>query len=663
MATKEEILTQIQPGKIITAKLLTDITNLAADAQTSADTAKEDIKATLPTLQTQVSELESDLVHLEDSLSHFRLCDKFAPQYSDSNSVEATSVPSSSFKNTRVVLEANRKYKINYTTEEISNNAIWYFGLIKYYGGSWLDAGIKYTSVPKTILFEYTPTEKCYVALRPNATSSAKFKIYVYDITDLTDEQLDSISQESFDKSEIENLVTPFALNSKVAINSQNATNAVNSNYSETSNFANISNIAKYAYNGLDEIGTFENDDIGGFGSTVVLGENNEITVNSTTTYGETYFKTNFEKNKRYLIVWKGYSFSSVGCILKTHNGWDKTSSKQVVVNDVIYSYSDFTPTKDDDFTRCYLGTLGSVGMQVTYTPISVTQISSDLILTDEYLKSLIKSKKYDIAESLSTLEDEIKNVTSRGAWYGKNALVIGDSLTASKKWQKQLTNILGMNVTTHAKGGMGLIQCVDGEDGAPPFDPDSFNAGTLYPLMESDVANKDLIVFFAGYNNRGTADGNVGDCYKTDGTGQNTIAGMMQYCINRIYEELINANNLTCKIMIVTVDCAGKYPYIDADGYTEYPSGSGRTMETLANIQKAVAEHNSLACVDLWHNSGINKNTWVVFGAEPNAYYEDTTGRGGTYPHNGDQLHKSDAGYKRIGECICGGIIKSYGN
>lgn len=61
VANKQEILEQIQPGKVITAKLLTDITNLAANAQTSADTAKGEIKATLPTLQGQISQLKEDL--------------------------------------------------------------------------------------------------------------------------------------------------------------------------------------------------------------------------------------------------------------------------------------------------------------------------------------------------------------------------------------------------------------------------------------------------------------------------------------------------------------------------------------------------------------------------------------------------------------------------
>ena len=141
------------------------------------------------------------------------------------------------------------------------------------------------------------------------------------------------------------------------------------------------------------------------------------------------------------------------------------------------------------------------------------------------------------------------------------------------------------------------------------------------------------------------------------------TIAGRMQYAVNKIYELLATAENLTCKLLIVTLDCAGKYPWIDADGYTEYPTGSGQTMETIANMQKELAAANSIACVDLWHDSGINRNTWTVFGRQPDAYIDDPTEPSAPYPHNGDQLHKSDAGYKRIGECITGAIIKAYGN
>lgn len=254
------------------------------------------------------------------------------------------------------------------------------------------------------------------------------------------------------------------------------------------------------------------------------------------------------------------------------------------------------------------------------------------------------------------------KHGTVDNSWFGKNVLFIGDSLTASKKYQNTVASMLGINIYNHCKGGQNLKAMVDGESGAGEYDNTTAVEGTLYALSVDDVKGKDLIVFYSGYNDRSKLVGTLGDLYNTDGTGQNTISGMMQYCINRIYEVLNSANNKTCKLLIVTVDCVGKYPYIDVDGYGEYPSGSGQTMEDIANMQKAVANANAIPCVDLWHNSGINRNTWSVFGKEANAYYEDTTGRTGTYPHNGDQLHKSNEGYKRIGECIVGGIISAYG-
>ena len=47
----------------------------------------------------------------------------------------------------------------------------------------------------------------------------------------------------------------------------------------------------------------------------------------------------------------------------------------------------------------------------------------------------------------------------------------------------------------------------------------------------------------------------------------------------NRIYEELEDAGNLLCHVLVATPHCAGKYPYVDADGYEEYPTGTGQTM------------------------------------------------------------------------------------
>lgn len=273
--------------------------------------------------------------------------------------------------------------------------------------------------------------------------------------------------------------------------------------------------------------------------------------------------------------------------------------------------------------------------------------------------------------------------------------------MTAARQWQNQLNAKLGMIVTTHAKGGLGMIQCVDGDNGlGGDYDNETEASGVLSPLDADDVRDKNLIIYFAGYNNRGTDEGQLGDNYKPEGGGQSTIAGYTQHVIDRIYEELAEANNLTCKIMFMTPHCAGKYPYIDADGYEQYPASSGRTMETLSDIIKKVCNYNNIPVVDLWHEAGINKYTWNVFGAQSNpvnstytkyelnsagekvgdtpmrytkgqSYYqmrdgvavlEEYTGSS-PYPYNGDQLHCSSNGYQRIGECAVGGVIRYFGN
>jgi lysophospholipase L1-like esterase len=340
--------------------------------------------------------------------------------------------------------------------------------------------------------------------------------------------------------------------------------------------------------------------------------------------------------------------------------------NKTVVINNTTYRYAvGVAPANAVSGKPAYIVGNNTDGIDVNLWIVDVT----DITVTDELLETIVKDNQkninyIDLIGKLSSISNTPQEGSSSSKWDGKNVLFIGDSLTATLKYQKTVKNNLGINVYNHCKGGMGIVQCVDGENGAPPYDPDNFNAGTLYPLMASDVANKDLIVFYAGYNNRGTEDGAVGDCYDPNDSSQGrTIAGYMQYALNRIFEELANASNLTCRVLVVTVDCAGKYPYINADGYEQYPANSGQTMETMANIQKAVAAANNVPCLDLWHDSGINRHTWTVYGANPNAYIENPTDTSTPYPHNGDQLHKSNAGYQLIGDCITGAIIEHWGN
>lgn len=285
---------------------------------------------------------------------------------------------------------------------------------------------------------------------------------------------------------------------------------------------------------------------------------------------------------------------------------------------------------------------------------------------------------------------------TVSGSWKGKKALVIGDSITAAGKWQKKLEELLGMKVSTHAKGGIGILRMTDGDNGLDgTYNAETDKNGILRPLMASDVEGVSLIVILPAYNERATTLGKVGDCHPEE----STICGRIQYLLNRIYDELEDAGNLTCHVLMATPHCAGKYPYVDADGYEEYPAGTGQTMEKLSDTIKTVAQANNVPVCDLWHDSGINSRTWSVFGAQKNAvndqyakypldsagnvtgstpqryangqsYYQKRNGSvvlekyTGTspYPFNGDQLHCSSAGYARIGECIAGSVIRAFG-
>jgi lysophospholipase L1-like esterase len=205
--------------------------------------------------------------------------------------------------------------------------------------------------------------------------------------------------------------------------------------------------------------------------------------------------------------------------------------------------------------------------------------------------------------------------------WYGKNICCMGDSLTQAGIWTERLRKNLGCIPYLHCKGGLKMKEIVDGGMGAE---------GILEPISSVALKTMDLIVFFAGYNDR----------EKTN------IESTLQYCIDMIYDRLEEAENLTCKILIVTPHCVGKYSYIDADGYEEYPTGTGRTLKRITETMEKVAENNSLPVCNLWKSSGINRRNWSVYGA--------VSGE--------DAVHCSIKGYELIGDVITGAIIKSFG-
>ena len=265
------------------------------------------------------------------------------------------------------------------------------------------------------------------------------------------------------------------------------------------------------------------------------------------------------------------------------------------------------------------------------------------------------------------TNADAIRYIESNIAsyWKGKKILVLGDSTSATEEWQRQLVNELGVSVTTHAKGGIGLKEMVVGSLGYNgEYDNNTGNTGILQPLKTADVYNKDLIIIFGGFNNRGIAVGKVGDCltYNDEGviTSGNTTAGCLQFVLNWVYNLLKGdatySANLSCKIAVITPYCAGKYAYVDVDWYGHNPngiSGNDDTGHDLANIMVDVAHENNCSAWNAWEESGIGRYTWSIYSASPTPTNTDGSG-GGTYPHNNDQLHLNNTvGYPYLGKQI----------
>lgn len=509
-------------------------------------------------------------------------------------------------------------------------------------------------------------------------TVGAKIKVKDYillDISNVSDDVIYSINFEEY----MSDGYFESVKNVSIATLSEKAIKSEHSDITDVAEKAITADVL------CDELPPINIETVGAFNCTIDSVNGGTITATSSVAYGCPYLNYETLLGSRYLVVWTGDKFNEVCFIRTTSTGWDSYTVNSIDIDGITYYYSVITPLSSSLMTRIYFSNLGSTTK--SFTPVVITYVPANSVVDSTYVTLAVTRKSYDIAVELAKLKGDISGMG--GTWSGKKVLFLGDSLTATKKYQETVRDMLGVQVYNHCLGGAGIIEIIDGN-----------TAGTITAINSDTVANMDLVVLYAGYNNRGTAVGSVGDLYERSGAGDNTIAGYMQYAINRIYECLRGANNLTCKVLIVALDCAGKYDYIDADGYEEYPIGSGNTMETIANIQKAVAQYNSLPCCDLWHNSCINRFTWNVYGASDSAVNEtyspyelDSTGervkddriryvkgtsyyqvRNGNvvleeytgnapYPYNGDQLHKSAYGYRQIGECIVGAIVSAFGN
>ena len=208
---------------------------------------------------------------------------------------------------------------------------------------------------------------------------------------------------------------------------------------------------------------------------------------------------------------------------------------------------------------------------------------------------------------------------------------------------------MLGANVQYHCLSSASIVTLIKGTGKSKTK---YTGKNELAPLSVFDVKYKDLVIIHCGYNNRKTALGKLGEQYdekKKSQRSQNSIAGSMQYAITRTRQLLKLVLNAECPIMVVTVDCVGKSQSISATGYDVYPEGSGRTLEDLAKMQIAVASHNNAKWCDLYHDSGINRDTWSIYSRSND-------------PKSIDQVRKNKAGYMKIAETVIRSIRQNYG-
>ena len=238
----------------------------------------------------------------------------------------------------------------------------------------------------------------------------------------------------------------------------------------------------------------------------------------------------------------------------------------------------------------------------------------------------------------------------------GKKVLAVGDSITSDGRWQKEFERVTGASVTTHARGGVGIIDMVFGLGAADSDgmrdDPKTGANRELPPLGEIDVADLDVIIFFGGYNERHMEYGSEGDVYPAD----NTLYGKFNTVLTRIFSLLAIAKNEDCRVIIVSPHCVGKYDWVDADGTEEFPAGSGRTLGTMSALIESVAKKYNIPFYDAYNLSGIGRDNWCRYANSPVAVrpdYDPSAKYDAPYPMYADQAHLNGEGYAKLGGAI----------
>ncbi len=252
----------------------------------------------------------------------------------------------------------------------------------------------------------------------------------------------------------------------------------------------------------------------------------------------------------------------------------------------------------------------------------------------------------------------------TNGSLSGKKVLAIGDSITSDGRWQKEFERLTGSTVTTHARGGVGIIDLVFGlgaaESAGMRYDPYTGANRELPPLSCRDVADKDVVIFFGGYNERHMEYGSENDVFPRD----DTLLGKYNTVMTRLFE-LKKESGGNFVTVLISPHCVGRYNWVDADGTEEFPAGSGRTLETMSGVVSRVAEKYGCLFYDAYHESGIGPQNWYKYANSPTVLRSDYDPHGvyeAPYPMYADQAHLNGDGYAKLGEGIARFVCSNTG-
>ena len=187
------------------------------------------------------------------------------------------------------------------------------------------------------------------------------------------------------------------------------------------------------------------------------------------------------------------------------------------------------------------------------------------------------------------------------GQWYGKKAVMIGDSLTQMHYWEEQFAQYFGMEYEVEAQSGGNMVAIANFVD---------------------KIAAADVMTVWAGTN----------DWYNGIPLGtllsdnNNTYYGAVKHVCERVSQYLPK-----CKLLLITplqrsttnTDTWA----VDGRGF-RINSDTEKTLEDYANAVIETAKIYGIEVLDMFHHGGVNSkniSSWTSDGLHPNrAQFEE---------------------------------------